>query len=170
MALDQPSVAQHGEGAATAVPHETCWICGINDANSGEHLIKKSDLRDVLGKPTQAAPFYFHKPGLQGKAVGSLNADILKSSAPMCAHCNNARTQSHDLAWETMSRWFTTRPKPLKKGQFVRGNKIFPYAIQDARLPDCRSGDQAPIRHCTVLERNHERGHTSRSVPPILLR
>jgi hypothetical protein len=27
--------------------------------NSGEHMIKKSDLRDVLGKPSQAAPFLF---------------------------------------------------------------------------------------------------------------
>jgi hypothetical protein len=157
MALDQPSAAQHGEGAATAVPQEKCWICGINDASSGEHLLKKSDLRDVLGKPTQAAPFYFHKPGLQGKAVGSLNADILKSSAPMCAHCNNARTQPHDLAWEAMSRRFTTRPKPLKKGQFVRGNKIFPYATRRkmrrmhlffVKTLGCvivEAGDQAPI-------------------------
>jgi hypothetical protein len=42
---------------SAAVPPKKCWICGVNDANSGEHLIKKSDLRDVMGKPTQAAPF-----------------------------------------------------------------------------------------------------------------
>jgi hypothetical protein len=142
---------------STTVTQEKCWICGINDANSGEHLIKKSDLRDVMGKPTEAAPFYFHKPGLQAKAVGSLNADILKSSAPMCAHCNNTRTQPHDLAWETMSGWLSTRPKPLRKGQFIRGNEIFECATWQnlrgvhlffVKTLGClivEAGDQAPI-------------------------
>lgn len=88
-------------------------------------MIKKSDLRDVLGNPTQAAPFWFHKPDLTAKAVGSLKADILKSGAPMCAYCNNTRTQPHDLAWEKMSRWFTSLPRPLREGQFARANKIF---------------------------------------------
>jgi hypothetical protein len=127
MVMDRPIASQSGRGAAPAAPSEKCWICRVNDANSGEHMMKKSDLRDVLGKPTQAAPFYFHKPGLEGKAVGSLDADILKSSAPMCAQCNNARTQPHDRAWEAMSRWFTRRRSPLKKDDVVRGNRIFAF-------------------------------------------
>lgn len=28
-----------------------CWICRVNDANTGEHMIKHSDLRAVLGTP-----------------------------------------------------------------------------------------------------------------------
>jgi hypothetical protein len=36
-----------------------CWICG-NDANSGEHLMKASDLQSLFGHVTQQAPLYFH--------------------------------------------------------------------------------------------------------------
>lgn len=105
---------------------EKCWICRENDGNTGEHKIKKSDLRDVLGNPSQAAPFWYHKPDLTAKAVGSLKADILKSAAPMCAYCNNSRTQPHDRAWEEMSAWFTQR-RTFRKGQAIRANRIWRY-------------------------------------------
>ena len=156
MALIQSTALSAEQGAAPAPPMR-CWICGAGDAKSGEHMIKKSDLRDVLGNPSQAAPFYFHKPGLEGKAVGSLKADVLKSAAPMCAYCNNTRTQPHDLAWETMSGWLTSRPKPLKKGDIVHGNKIFTYKTRQKmrrvhlfflKTLGCvivEAGDQAPI-------------------------
>jgi len=142
---------------SAAVPKEKCWICRVNDANSGEHLIKKSDLRNVMGAPTQAVPFYFHKPGLRAKAVGSLNAEILKSSAPMCEHCNTTRTQAHDLAWETMSGWLSKRPKPLRKGQFIRANELFKdetwqklrgvhlFFVKTLGCVIVEAGDQAPI-------------------------
>jgi len=39
-------------GAAAAL----CWICNRNEANSGEHKTKRSDLAAV----TQDQPFYFH--------------------------------------------------------------------------------------------------------------
>src|SRR5437899_2464458 len=98
MTSEEPVVALGPDEVALAAAKKKCWICGVNDANSGEHMIKKSDLRDVLGNPTQARPFYFYKFDLKARAVGSLKADILKSAAPMCAHCNNTRTQPHDLA------------------------------------------------------------------------
>jgi hypothetical protein len=152
--LAKALAASGHEGAAAPAK---CWICGATDAKSGEHMIKKSDLRDVLGNPSQAAPFYFHKPGLEGKPVGSLKADILKSAAPMCAYCNNTRTQPHDFAWETMSGWFTSRPKSVKKEGIVRGNKIFTYKTRHKmrrvhlfflKTLGCvivEGGDQAPI-------------------------
>src|ERR1700720_103268 len=98
MASNQTIAVSNANAVVPEAAATVCWICGAANANSGEHMIKKSDLRDVLGKPSQAAPFYFHKPALEGKAVGSLKHDILKSAAPMCAYCNNTRTQPHDLA------------------------------------------------------------------------
>jgi hypothetical protein len=116
----------NGLSAQGVAEDKRCWICRENDGTTGEHKIKKSDLRDVLGNPSQAAPFWYHKPDLTAKAVGSLKAGILKSAAPMCAHCNNARTQLHDRAWEEMSAWFTRR-KAFRRGQAVRANRIWRY-------------------------------------------
>jgi hypothetical protein len=80
-----------------------CWICNRNEANSGEHKTKRSDLLAVLGKPTQETPFYFHDLEKPNRPVKSLDAKILKSPVRICADCNNARTQPHDRAWERMS-------------------------------------------------------------------
>jgi hypothetical protein len=83
-----------------------CWICNRNEANSGEHKTKRSDLAAVLGKPTQDKPFYFHDLERRNKPVGSLNAKILKAPIRICpnailrarnrmiAHGNRCRTHS----------------------------------------------------------------------------
>jgi hypothetical protein len=132
-----------------------CWICNRNEANSGEHKTKRSDLLAILGKPTQEAPFYYHDLHRMGRPVKSLDAKILKSPVRICTDCNTTRTQPHDRAWERMSDWlrtcqqpvkvggFTcdmrqqsvkvggfvrgTRQQPLKVGGLVRGNRIFAY-------------------------------------------
>jgi hypothetical protein len=92
-----------------------CWICNRNEANSGEHKTKRSDLLAVLGEPTQEEPFYFHDLERRNRPVGSLNAKILKAPIRICAECNTTRTQPHDRAWEQMSD--RLRARRLKVGQ-----------------------------------------------------
>jgi hypothetical protein len=99
----------------------------------------------------------------------------------MCAYCNNTRTQPHDLAWETMSRWFTALPRPLKKGQFVRANKIFPddtwprmrfvhlYFVKVLGCLIVEAKDQAPI-DIVPFSKAIMKGDTPRSVFAVLLR
>ena len=108
--------------APTALP---CWICNQNRANSGEHKTKRSDLLAVLGKPTEAEPFYYHDLEEQNHPVKGLNAQILKSPVRICTECNSTRTQPHDRAWERMSD--RLRGRRLKVGEWVRANRIFPY-------------------------------------------
>lgn len=105
-----------------------CWICGKNEANSGEHKTKRSDLVAVLGSPTQTKPFYFHDHKRRNKPIKSLNAKILKAPVRICHHCNTNRTQPNDRAWECMSG--KLRSRSLVPGQWVRANKIFPYDTQ----------------------------------------
>lgn len=100
-----------------------CWICNQNEANSGEHKTKRSDLLAVLGTPTQEAPFYYSDLKKINRPVKSLKADILKSPIRICAYCNTTRTQPHDRAWERMSD--RLRSRQLKVGQWVRANSIF---------------------------------------------
>jgi hypothetical protein len=110
---------------APETPALICWICNRNEANSGEHKTKRSDLLAVLGKPTQAQPFYYHDLERRNRPVGSLDAKILKAPIRICAECNNTRTQPHDRAWERMSD--RLRARRLKVGQWLRANRIVPY-------------------------------------------
>jgi hypothetical protein len=102
-----------------------CWICNRNEANSGEHKTKRSDLLAVLGKPTQDQPFYFSDLDRRNRPIGSLDAKILKAPIRICAQCNTTRTQPHDRAWECMS--VRLRARRLQVGQWVRANRIFPH-------------------------------------------
>ena len=101
-----------------------CWICGA-PATTGEHKTKQSDLRALLGKPTQTQPFYYHDACVRNRPVGSYKGDFLKSKGRLCAPCNNWRTQPHDLAWEKMSAWLRERRPPIRGGETVRADRIF---------------------------------------------
>lgn len=102
-----------------------CWICG-DPASTGEHKTKQSDLRAVLGTPTQEKPFYYHDGIKKNRLVRSYRADFLKSPSRLCALCNNQRTQPYDRAWERLSDWLRNRQPPLKVGDFIRADRIWP--------------------------------------------
>lgn len=113
-------------GAGAAAP--LCWICKTNKADSGEHKTKRSDLLAVLGKPSQQEPLFYHDLHKHNQPIGSLDAKILKNPIRICSHCNNARTQPHDFAWEAMSD--RLRSRRLKVGEWVRCERIFPYSTK----------------------------------------
>lgn len=100
-----------------------CWICG-NPANSGEHMIKASDLRAMFGG-TLKQPLYFHTDNIKNLKLQSIKADRLKFSHVICHACNSTRTQKHDMAWEHFSDY--TRKLTFQVGDTLRLNKIFPY-------------------------------------------
>ncbi len=107
------------------VAQALCWICNRDEANSGEHKTKRSDLLGVLGSPTQQKPFYYQDLERRDKAVKSLDAKILKTPIRIWNGCNSARTQPHDLAWQHMSDQL--RNRHLVIGRWVRANRIFRY-------------------------------------------
>jgi hypothetical protein len=95
-------------GMQTPAP-KLCWICN-GPADSGEHKTKKSDLKAAFGKPTQDQPFYYHDNSGKNRPVKSLDAKFLKSPDRICQECNDARTQPHDFAWQTLSEFFAANP------------------------------------------------------------
>lgn len=103
-----------------------CWICG-NDADTGEHLVKASDLRSLFDVPSQDDPIYYHTSVVKNFRVGSLKAKVLKSPAHICNQCNSARTQPHDRAWQRLSETLRSRQPPIAAGESIRPNRIFPY-------------------------------------------
>lgn len=110
-----------------------CWICG-DDANSGEHLIKASDLKSLFGHVTQKAPLYFHIDERRNQPVAGIKSDKLKYSALICARCNNERTQPHDRAWEKLSNYMRTRQPPIRPGDLVRLDRPFPGKVGQSML------------------------------------
>src|SRR5260370_15112558 len=86
------------------VAQALCWICKRDEANSGEHKTKRSDLLGVLGSPTQQKPFYYQDLERRDKAVKSPQSKILKTPIPTWDGCNNATTQPPQLALPHLSR------------------------------------------------------------------
>jgi hypothetical protein len=108
-----------------------CWICGAA-GESGEHIVKRSDLKSLVGVPTQSDPIYLHTKKRTNRPIGSLDARALKSPAKLCRECNNARTQPHDLAWQHLFDWLQSRDGQLIAGTYIRANSIFPYDTRRA--------------------------------------
>ena len=101
-----------------------CWICG-DPATTGEHKTKHSDLRAVLGTPSQARPLFYHDDKVRNRPIGSFRGDSLKSLARLCARCNNERTQPYDRAWEQLSDWLRSRTPPTAAGDVVRADRVY---------------------------------------------
>lgn len=117
-----------------------CWLCGNEEAETKEHMVKKSDLKALFGNPTQASPLYFNS-GIPESAsrrrnvkIGSLKSDTLKYTHRICLTCNSARTQPHDRAWEHCSAFLRTWLPQYKKTGNFRASSIFSYATNDRML------------------------------------
>lgn len=140
-------MAEVAEAKAPDPARPLCWICNRNEANSGEHKTKRSDLLAVLGEPTQEEPFYFHDLERRNRPLGSLNAKILKAPIRICAECNTTRTQPHDRAWEEMSDGLRARRD--KVGQWVR--EIAPEV----------TGHGLPLSKCEAYKRVYDQPYGS---------
>jgi len=103
---------------------EICWICG-NVATTGEHLVKKSDLREVFGVPSPGEPLYLHNSSRKNVRIQGLNSKSLKLNSKLCAKCNNETTQPYDKAWERLSKHIRSLGSQLPKS-YIRANKVFP--------------------------------------------
>lgn len=110
-----------------------CWICG-DEANSGEHLIKASDLKSLFNHVTQNSPLYFHRDQKRNYPIGGIKSDKLKYQALICVRCNNERTQSHDRAWERLSYYLRKRQPPIRPGMLVRLDRAFPGKVSKSML------------------------------------
>lgn len=106
---------------------DSCWICG-GAGTTGEHMIKKSDLQAIFGKPKKGSPLFLHNAEKSNRIVQGLNSDALKLKSRLCAECNSTRGQPYDRAWEQFS-WFTRNRLPsIAPGQFIRADRIYPLS------------------------------------------
>ncbi len=107
-----------------------CWICRDNEATSGEHRVKSTDIHAVLGKPTQQAPFRMHDDFQRNVPVGSLKADRLKLPGRICEPCNTTLSQPYDRAWQALSEALRKRAPTIQNGISMRAKGVFPEDTQ----------------------------------------
>ncbi len=110
-----------------------CWICG-NEATTGEHKTKASDLRALYGSVSQKNPLFLHTDQRRNQKVGSVKANKFKFDALICSHCNNARTAPYDKAWEQLSKFLRDKKPTIKKDDVISLHKIFPGAVSKSML------------------------------------
>jgi hypothetical protein len=110
-----------------------CWICG-DDADTGEHMIKGSDLRDLFGHTTTHKPLYRKINSEQREIVQGPRSTKLKFKTELCSVCNNARTQQHDKSWEALSKLLRNRVDPIKPGEVIRLATAFSGGLRPGPL------------------------------------
>lgn len=84
--------------------HKKCWICNGN-ANSREHRIKKSILKNIYKDVSQKQPIFHRRDCERKRPIGSFNSKAFKFEPFICNDCNNRLTQKADRAWEKLSHF-----------------------------------------------------------------
>ena len=110
-----------------------CWICG-EQADTGEHMIKVSDLRDLFGHTTTKTPLYRKVNRERPEIVQGVNSPKLKFQTRLCAHCNNTRTQLHDRSWEALAKLLRNRAVPIQPGDVIRPATAFSGGLRAGLL------------------------------------
>lgn len=77
-----------------------CCLCGARAEPTGEHKIKASSLREQFG----AQPMVIVRDGAAPRTVRGVKSKLFHFETPMCAPCNNERTQAPDKAWDRFRR------------------------------------------------------------------
>lgn len=81
-----------------------CWICG-EEANTGEHLIKASDIKLHFPDITQRNPAFVSTRTKLNIPIGSRKSKHLHSKALLCQDCNSIKTRKYDEAWSKLSSY-----------------------------------------------------------------
>ena len=115
----------------TNVP--TCWICGAT-ADSAEHMVKASDVRAIFPGLNQRAPAFRHSKHLKNEPVRGAQAPILKFKPSLCRHCNNARSQPWDKAWEALEKGVREAKPRLRTRDRIPLGRIFAVNRHDSML------------------------------------
>jgi len=109
-----------------------CWICGLNDADSREHLIKASDVRNLFENISQLNPIYGHivdneyKVISKNQRMGSAKSNKLKLDPSLCKECNSDKTSQFDDAWMKLCKHLSQQRLDTQNNLTIRLGNVFP--------------------------------------------
>jgi hypothetical protein len=135
---------------------KTCWWCE-NEADSREHIFKKSDLKRIYGNTSYTHEFApIIDDGINQRKVQGPNSRFVKWQANLCSNCNNAKSSSFDKAYD----------------EFIKNVQPFFIEIMNNKFIDLQLifGDEWEIKFKNLLKyytkhigcrlSNHELGTT----------
>ena len=104
-----------------------CWVCGAA-ANTREHTIKQSDIRRLFGPGpyTKGKRLVRADEGHSKKIIQSEDSVHIKYQQGLCEHCNSARSQPWDEAYDTFMEFVQAHDQELKRTRMVDLNRIVP--------------------------------------------
>ncbi len=108
-----------------------CWICG-SEGNTGEHLIKASDLKGYFGVINEDLPVFYHTNEKKNVKIKSIKSNKFKSNALICAKCNNNLSQPYDKAWERLSNYLRENWIEVSRQKVVPLKNVFLKDIDDS--------------------------------------
>lgn len=102
-----------------------CWICD-GYATSGEHRIKKSDLKLLYPIVNKENPIFHRRNGDVKNPIISVKSARFTFNGLICEKCNNETTQDYDTTWEKLSHYLHQNWSTIKtSGEFDLSN-VFP--------------------------------------------
>jgi hypothetical protein len=100
---------------------EKCWICKINEANSGEHKFKASDIKKNFGKKNIDA-LYINQDIVE---INKYKDDKLKFEKLICIPCNEKNTRPHDDAYDIFIEYCNANHNQLLKSANINFENIY---------------------------------------------
>jgi hypothetical protein len=112
-----------------------CWICRKQPADTAEHKVKASDVRQVAPTLTQDTPVYLQiNSTATNKRIGAASARALAFPPSICARCNGAGTQPYDEAWRKLSKYLHSNWQQIVRRGAFDLSKAFPGDVMSQAL------------------------------------
>jgi len=106
-----------------------CWICKKNKADSKEHLIKASDIKNHFGEISKERPLFQHtlnKTKRPKKIYARQNNRFKQNNPTICSYCNNTKTQPFDNAWSRIFSYIQVNEDILTTIKVLELKNVFP--------------------------------------------
>ena len=100
-----------------------CWICG-DIANTGEHKIKKSILKNLYSEDFSEHNMLYYKDGKFSKLQGA-NSNKIKYVNALCSYCNNTFTQPFDRAFDVFMKYIQENNKNIEKFRCIDFHDVY---------------------------------------------
>ncbi|MBB1299197.1 hypothetical protein [Pseudoalteromonas sp. SR41-7] len=102
-----------------------CWICP-NEANSKEHIIKKSDLIRVYGKgPYKGDLEIVHDKNGEHRRLQGPDAKRIKYAPSLCHECNTGFTQPFDRAYDKFIDYVYQNESDILRKRFIDFTDVY---------------------------------------------